>query len=187
MSTLAVIGTAGGAGTSTLAAVTFAGLRHRPQGAPQVWTDGPYGLAERIGDDEVPAVDRSASIWDARAGGPQAVVALLERPSTFVVLTTPSTPVGIADAQASVAHATERFGDAVRNHICVAHVDVYRSGLPRRAPDLHPQVTVVQVPYERLLDAPGPVPAISAMGERTRSAVQRWLELADGALSGSRG
>lgn len=187
MTTLAIIGTAGGVGASTLAALTFAGLRHRPGGAPSVHGDGPHGIAERIGDSEVPLVDAGSSIWDSGLTGPRAVISVLERPGAIVVLVAPDTPIGRADTAACVEGAVERFGPEVVSRISLVHMDVYRSGSRRRTAPPPANIAVVRIPHDRALAEPGPIPAQEALHQHTRAGVSAWLDLANRALPQGQG
>lgn len=185
MTTLAVIGTAGGAGASTLAALTFAGLRGRRSGAPAVRGNGIHGVAERIGDDEVPNVDGNAVIWDVGMTGPRAVAATLERQATIVVLVAPDTPAGRADAAACVGGAIDRFGEGVVSRISLVLMDVYRSGKGRgTAAPAH--IALVRIPFDPALAEPGPVPALETLTKPAQAGVSRWLGLAAGALPETR-
>lgn len=181
MSTLAVIGTSSGIGTSTLTAVTFMGMRDRPHGAPTVLVEGPHGLAERI-DDEVSSVDPGTTLWDAGAGDARSVAAVLEHPGTSVALATPATPLGLRDARTIVTASVERFGEEIRTRVCLAVIDVYRTGHGSRYRVGPSGVALARIPYDPLLDMPGRVPAADALGKRTRTAVQTWVDLAGGAL-----
>lgn len=185
MTTLAVIGTAGGVGASTLAALTFAGLRGRPGGAPAVRGNGSHGVAERIGDDEVAHLDPDAAIWDVGTTGPRAVAAVLERQATIIVLVAPATPAGHADAAACVAGAVERFGEGVLSRISLVLMDVYRSDKSRdtTAPA---HIALVRIPFDPALAEPGPVPALETLTKPAQAGVSRWLELAAGALPETR-
>lgn len=186
MTTLAVIGTAGGVGASTLAALTFAGLRGRPGGAPAVRGNGSHGVAERIGDDEVAHLDPDAAIWDVGTTGPRAVAAVLERQATIIVLVAPATPAGHADAAACVAGAVERFGEGVLSRISLVLMDVYRSSGRRDTTAAPAHIAVVRVPFDPALAQPGPVPELDALGTSARSGVTAWLALAAGALPEAR-
>ena len=181
MSTLAVMGTSSGAGASTLTAMTFMGMRDRPRGAPTVLVEGPHGLAERI-DDEVPSVDPVTTLWDAGTGDARSVAAVLEHPETSVALATPATPLGLRDARTIVTASVERFGEQIRTRICLAVIDVYRTGHGSRYRAGPSGVALARIPYDPLLDAPGPVPTTDALGKRTRTALQTWVQLAGGAL-----
>src|SRR5690606_13593253 len=202
MRTLAVVGTAGGVGTTTVAALAFAGLRHHPHGAPMLYARPSAHLIDRVGDDQVPALNGELAVWDAGVHTPESAAALLEAGGCVLAVAAPATPLGVADAAgmlipisepgeealagARVAATPLGVADAARMLITIselgegalAGVAVVLSQVGGRGraatPHAVPSPLLVRMPYDRALARPGPLPPATALARRTQAAAHAW-------------
>ncbi|WP_169165194.1 hypothetical protein [Cellulomonas taurus] len=177
MTTVTVVGTGGGVGVTTLAALAFAALRDHPQGAP--WLIGaPEGdLVQRAGGDQVPRVRVEHTVRDAGVLRADAPVAGLIAEGSALAVATPWSPIGLADARAVVDRVSAVDPTAVRR---TAVVLVGRRGWRggRNGADAWPDaVPVLHLPYDPALHRPGPVPGPDALGRAGREGVAAWQEL----------
>lgn len=181
MRTLAVVGTAGGVGTTTVAALAFAGLRQHPQGGPMLYSRPSARLLDRVGDDQVAALSGELAIWDAGLHTPEGAAALLEAGGCTLAVAAPATPLGVADAARFLSTAAELGEDAL------AGIAVVLSAVNGRGPapstSAIPSPMLVRIPYDRALAAPGRLPPVGAMRGRTRAAVTTWHRRAATLLS----
>lgn len=178
MTTLAVVGTAGGVGTSTVAALAFAGTRDHPGGAPLLYALPGAGLGVRAGDTGVAAVVPEAVIWDAGVQSPSAAAALV-REGCVLAVVAPSTPLGVVDATA-VLHAVAGLGDGALDRVVTVLVQVTRGSRPGPVAGLGARP--LRLPWDPRLAEPGPVPSLATVRRRTRTAVGRWQHRATAAL-----
>jgi hypothetical protein len=106
-----VAGTAGGVGTTTVAALLFDGMRDRPLGAPRLLdhTGGDLGARLPRGD-EVAAVDDLVTVQDAGRHATRIGLDVLDRRHDLLVVVAPRTPLGVQDARTLVDSLAERTG-----------------------------------------------------------------------------
>ncbi len=181
MRTLAVVGTAGGVGTTTVAALAFAGLRHHPHGAPMLYARPSAHLIDRVGDDQVPALNGELAVWDAGVHTPESAAALLEAGGCVLAVAAPATPLGVADAARMLSTISELGEDALAG---VAVVLSQVGGRGRAAtPHAVPSPLLVRMPYDRALARPGPLPQATALARRTQAAAHAWQRRAAALLS----
>jgi hypothetical protein len=170
MRTVVVAGTAGGVGATTLVALAHTGLRVAGTGAP--WVLGPEDgdVRTRSRSEETTAVDAGAAVWDAGVLRTDATLAQLVTPELALALVAPATPTGVADADA-VLDALAQEDGALAARSCLVLTEVH--GRTRRAPT--PRFgTVLRVPYDARLAAPGPVAEDAALRPATRRDVDLW-------------
>jgi hypothetical protein len=106
-----VAGTAGGVGTTTVAALLFDGMRARPLGAPQLLDHAGGDVGSRLPNgDEVSAVDPLVRLQDGGRHAARIGLDVLARPHDVLVIVAPRTPLGFADARALMARVDERTG-----------------------------------------------------------------------------
>ncbi|MGY4645335.1 hypothetical protein [Cellulomonas sp. URHB0016] len=170
MRTVAVGGTAGGVGVTTLVALAHTGLRVAPAGAP--WVLGPDGgdARTRSRSDETTEVDVGSAVWDAGVLRPDAALAQLVTPEITVALVAPATPRGITDAEAVLAELA-RVDGALAARSCLVLTGVHGRPLRVAAP---PYDHVLRVPYDPRLAAPGPVAEDPGLRPATRRALEIW-------------
>lgn len=181
MKTLAVVGTAGGVGTTTVAALAFAGLRQHPHGSPMLYARPSARLLDRVGDDEVPALNGDLAIWDAGPHTPESAAALLEAGGCAVAVAAPATPLGVADAATFLSTASELGEDALAGiAVVLSQVNGPGPAVPTTA---IPAPMLLRLPYDARLAAPGPVPATANLAGRTRTAVISWQRRAGALLT----
>lgn len=172
MKTLAVVGTAGGVGTTTVSALAFAGMRTHPQGAPMLYARPSARLLERVGDDEVAAISGDVAIWDAGVHSPESAAALLEAGGCVLAIAAPATPLGVADA-ARVLSTVAQLGEDALGSVAVVLSQVNgRGAAPSTA--AVPSSLLVRIPYDRVLADPAPIPPATGLGRRARGAVTAW-------------
>lgn len=172
MKTLAVVGTAGGVGATTVAALAFAGMRQHPHGGPMLYARPSARLIDRAGSDEVPALNGDLAVWDAGRHSPESAAALLEAGGCVLAVAAPATPLGVADASRVLSTVAELGEDALAG-VAVVLSQVNGRGRPVATAAL-PSPLVVRIPYDRALATPGPIPPVGKLGGRTRTAASAW-------------
>ncbi|MEV7972096.1 hypothetical protein [Cellulomonas sp. NPDC089187] len=178
MSTLTVVGTGGGVGVTTVAALAFTGVRDRSEGAP--WLVGPPegDLVTRAGGDQVARVRMEHAIRDGGVLRTDASVAELIGQGTALAVVTPWSPIGLSDARTAVERVAAVDPAAVRR---TAVVLVGRRGWRggRTGADAWPDaVPVLHLPYDAALHRPGPLPAADRLTRACRESVAAWQQLA---------
>jgi hypothetical protein len=115
-----VAGTAGGVGTTTVAALIFAALSQDVLGAPQLYDHaaGELGLRLPEGDD-VRLVNPGLGLHDCGAHAAAAVGRLAD-PHTVLVLVTAATPAGCAAADRVLDEIADPVDDANRTRPAAA-------------------------------------------------------------------
>lgn len=181
MRTLAVVGTAGGVGTTTVAALAFQGLRQHPNGAPMLYARPSARLLDRVGGDEVAAINGDAAVWDAGVHAPESAAALLEAGGCSLAIAAPATPLGVADAARMLATITELGEDALTG-VAVVLSQVNGPGGAVSASAV-PSTLLVRIPYDRVLAGPTPVPPLTGLERSTRAGVHAWQRRAAALLS----
>lgn len=181
MKTLAVVGTAGGVGTTTVAALAFNGMRQHPHGGPMLYARPSARLIDRVGSDEVPTLNGDLAIWDAGQHSPESAAALLEAGGCALVVAAPATPIGVADA-ARVLSTVAELGEDALTGVAVVLSQVNGRGRPVPATSI-PSPLLVRIPHDRALASPGPIPPIGKLGSRARSAAVAWQRRATSLLS----
>ncbi len=179
MRTLAVVGTAGGVGVTTLVALAFAGLREHPDGAPRLLGYASGGLVERVGGDEVAALDAGTALRDAGRRTPRQALELLRSDDgVAVAVAAPDTPLGRADAARYLEVAADA-GDGVGERVAVvlSQVQGRHRGGPGDAATRWPTAVVLRVPFDPALARGGPVAFDpQALRARTRPVVVAWQQ-----------
>jgi hypothetical protein len=141
-----VAGTAGGVGTTTVAALLFDGIRTRPLGAPRLFDHAGGDLGDRLpSGDEVSALDPLVSLQDAGRHAARIGLDVLAQPHDLLVVVAPRTPLGLADATALMTAVDERTGTQGRRRTVLVldapfgpvrdapAIDALRSAYERRA------------------------------------------------------
>ncbi|MFC7403984.1 hypothetical protein [Georgenia alba] len=182
MMTLAVLSTSSGAGSTTLAATAFAGLRGSPVGAPTLLGTDRGGLVERAGGDEVHAVNPRAAIWDAGVHTPNAAAEVLASGECHLVVVAPATDLGVADARAFVDAASALGDPRLMERVSLVLNQVYRRTSPRSTTVLL-GLPLIRVPWAAALATPGPAPSPGSLPRKARTAVEGWMHHAATALS----
>jgi hypothetical protein len=173
-----IAGTAGGVGTTTVAALLFAAMSVDRGGAPQLLdhSGGVLGLRLPEGDEAV-AIDPSVVLHDL---GPHALVEGVNRLAdqlSVLVVVGAATPAGCAQASQLLEEVTERYGSSELRRVIVALVGVFgRHRIGREIAELRARAgtrSVVLVPQDLSLAAGGRIPQIRLTTGTRRS--QRQL------------
>jgi len=184
MRTLAVIGTTGGAGVSTLAALAYSLTRVDWQGGSLLLgRDGARLLP--VSGNNVPVVDPRASgdgpatlsvIWDAGVQTAPGAVDLLRSAGVTVVLVSPATPLGSADARRFLDHVAS-VDETLLPRVAFVQNHVYGRHRGGRARDVTASA-VLQWPYDQALARAGGAPVdphtLSRRSRRAATALQRY-------------
>jgi len=170
--TLAVVGTAGGVGTTTVAALAFTGLRDHPQGAPMLYARPSVRLLERVGGDEVATISGEVAIWDAGVHAPESAAALLEAGGCVLAVAAPATPMGVADAARMLTTVAELGEDALGSVTVVLSAVNGTGHAPSTA--AVPSTLLVRIPYDRGLASPAAIPPVARLSRRARGAASAW-------------
>ena len=172
-----VAGTAGGVGTTTVAALLFAALSQDVLGAPQVYdhSAGEVGLRLPEGD-EVRLVNPSLGLHDCGAHAAAAVERLAD-PHTVLVLVTAATPGGCNAADRILDEAIARHGSGDLRRVLVTAVGVFgrhRIGAQLRAlGDRVGARSAILLPQDLSLAAGGRIPLVRLTTQTVRA--QRQL------------
>jgi hypothetical protein len=159
-----VAGTAGGVGTTTVAALLFAALSQDVLGAPQLYDHaaGELGLRLPEGDD-VRLVHPGLALYDSGAHAAAAVERLAD-PYAMLVLVTAATPAGCAAADRVLDEIVAAHGVSQLRRVLVAVVGVFgrhRIGLQLRAlGDRVGTRSVILLPQDLSLAAGGRIPLV---------------------------
>jgi hypothetical protein len=189
MRTLAVIGTAGGAGVSTVAALAYSLTRVDWQGGSLLLgRDGARLLP--VSGNSVPVVDPRIAgwdgpaalsvIWDAGVHTAPGAVDLLRSAGVTVVLVSPATPLGSADARRFLDRVVS-LDETLLPRLALVQNGVYGRHRGGRASDVTASV-VLQWPYDRALARAGGAPVdphtLSRRSRRAATALQRYCVFA---------
>ncbi len=172
MRTLAIVGTGGGVGTTTLTALAFGGLRTHGQGSPMLYARPSAHLVERVGSDEVAAINGDVAVWDAGVHTPESSAALLEAGGCVLTIAAPATALGVADVLRFLGTIAELGEDALGSVVVVLS-QVNGPGRPAPSSTI-PGSMVLRMPYDRVLARPGPVPQVASLGRATRVPATAW-------------
>jgi hypothetical protein len=162
--TVHVAGTAGGVGTTTVAALLFAALSSDVLGAPQLHDHaaGELGLRLPEGDD-VRLVHPGLALHDSGAHAARAVEWLAD-PHAVLVLVTAATPAGCAAADRVLDEIVTAHGVSQLRRVLVAVVGVF--GRHRIGPQLRAlgdrvgTRSVILLPQDLSLAAGGRIPLV---------------------------
>jgi hypothetical protein len=162
--TVHVAGTAGGVGTTTVAALLFAALSQDVLGAPQLYDHaaGELGLRLPEGDD-VRLVHPGLALHDSGAHAAAAVERLMD-PHAVLVLVTAATPAGCAAADRVLDEIVSAHGVSQLRRVLVAVVGVF--GRHRIRPQLRTlgdrvgTRSVILLPQDLSLAAGGRIPLV---------------------------
>jgi hypothetical protein len=174
---LHVTGTAGGIGTTTVAALLFDALSQDVLGAPQLYDHaaGELGLRLPEGDD-VRLVNPGVALHDAGAHTAAAVDRLRD-PHTVMVLVTAATPAGCVAADQVLDEIVSRHGVSQLRRVLVVAVGVFgrhRIGPPLRALGERAGTrSVILIPQDLSLAAGGRIPLVRLTTHTVRA--QRQL------------
>lgn len=173
---LVVAGTAGGVGTTTVAALAFEALRRASTvGAPVLYdhSGGDLGLRLPNGDD-VSAIDDSVAVHDVGAHALRGGVEALASPWDLLVVVTASTVLGLEDADAVLGAAAARHGRSSSTRTMVVVDAASGTEVPRRDLDAfrvrHDHSSVLRLPPDRALAVGGRI-VTSRLAPATRRAV----------------
>jgi hypothetical protein len=164
ITTVHVAGTAGGVGTTTVAALLFAALSQDVLGAPQLYDHaaGELGLRLPEGDD-VRLVHRHLALHDSGAHAAAAVERLAD-PHAVLVLVTAATPAGCVAADRVLDEIVSAHGVSQLRRVLVAVVGVF--GRHRLGPQLRAlgdrvgSRSVILLPQDLSLAAGGRIPLV---------------------------
>lgn len=171
-STVVVAGTAGGVGTTTVAALLFAAFGTIE--GPRLSDHSGGELGGRLpGGDDVLALSPEVALHDA---GPHAFSAGLDRlaaPRDILLVVTPATPHGLAEAERALGEVRDRYGAAGLSRTVAVPVGVFgRHRLSRQIESLLESFgrrAVTTVPRDRALAAGGRIPANRLAAETRRA------------------
>ena len=172
-----VAGTAGGVGTTTVAALLFAALSQDVLGAPQLYDHSAGELGLRLPEgDEVRLVNPSLGLHDCGAHAAAAVERLAD-PHTVLVLVTAATPGGCIAADRVLDVAVARHGSGDFRRVLVTAVGVFgrhRIGTQLRAlGDRVGARSAILLPQDLSLAAGGRIPLVRLTTQTVRA--QRQL------------
>ena len=171
-----VAGTAGGVGTTTVAALLFAALSQDVLGAPQLYDHaaGELGLRLPEGDD-VRLVNPALGLHDCGAQ-PTAALQRLADSHTMLVLVTAATPAGGAAAERVLDEIVAQHGAGQLRRVLVVAAGVFgrhRIGAQLRA--LGARVgtrSVILLPQDLSLAAGGRIPLVRLATHTVRAQLQ---------------
>jgi hypothetical protein len=172
-----IAGTAGGVGTTTVAALIFAALSQDVLGAPQLYDHaaGELGLRLPEGDD-VRLVHPGLGLHDCGAHAASAAERLAD-PQTVLVLVTAATPVGCKAVDRVLDAVVSLHGAGQLRRVLVAAVGVFgrhRVGAQLRAiGDRVGTRSVILLPQDLSLAAGGRIPLVRLATQTVRG--QRQL------------
>ena len=165
-------GTAGGVGTTTVAALLFAEFGAVEQPRLLDRSDGELGR-RLTGGDEVEKVSAELTLHDL---GPHAGGTALDRlddPHALLLVVPGATPTGIAEADAVLAAVRERFGPSGLVRVLVVAVGVFgRVSVSREIEALrvaYGRRSVVIIPRDPVLAGGGRIPANRLAAETRRA------------------
>lgn len=188
---IVVAGTAGGVGTTTVAALLFEALRRASVvGAPVLYdhSGGDLGLRLPNGDD-VSAVEDTVAVHDVGAHALRGGVDALGSPADVLVVVTPATVAGLADAARVLGAATGRSGRTASTRTIVVVNTPFGSDLDRRDVDefrlRHDHSSVLRLPSDRALGIGGRIPS-SRLSAATRRALAEFDRRTVGMLATQR-
>ena len=172
-----VAGTAGGVGTTTVAALIFAALSQDVLGAPQLYDHAAGELGQRLPEgDEVRLVNPSLGLHDCGARAAAAVERLAD-PETVLVVVTAATAGGCAAADRVLDEIVARYGAGQLRRVLVAAVGAFgrhRIGSQLRAlGDRVGTRSVILLPQDLSLAAGGRIPLVRLTTQTVRG--QRQL------------
>jgi hypothetical protein len=172
-----VAGTAGGVGTTTVAALLFAALSQDVLGAPQLYDHSAGELGLRLPEgDEVRLVNPSLGLHDCGAHAAAAVERLAD-PRTVLVLVTAATPGGCIAADRVLDEAGARHGSGDLRRVLVTAVGVFgrhRIGAQLRVlGDRVGARSAILLPQDLSLAAGGRIPLVRLTTQTVRA--QRQL------------
>jgi hypothetical protein len=172
-----VAGTAGGVGTTTVAALIFAALSQDVLGAPQLYDHAAGELGLRLPEgDEVRLVNPSLGLHDCGAHA-AAAVERLAVPDTVLVVVTAATAGGCAAADRVLDEIVARHGAGELRRVLVATVGAFgrhRIGSQLRAlGDRVGTRSVILLPQDLSLAAGGRIPLVRLTTQTVRG--QRQL------------
>jgi hypothetical protein len=176
ITTVHVAGTAGGVGTTTVAALLFAALSQDILGAPQLYDHaaGELGLRLPEGDD-VRLVHPGLALHDSGAHAAAAVERLAD-PHALLVLVTAATPAGCAAADRVLDEIVSARGVSQLRRVLVAVVGVF--GRHRIGPQLRAlgdrvgTRSVILLPQDLSLAAGGRIPLVRLATQTVRAQLQ---------------
>jgi hypothetical protein len=172
-----VAGTAGGVGTTTVAALIFAALSQDVLGAPQLYDHAAGELGLRLPEgDEVRLVNPGLGLHDCGAHAAAAVERLADS-HTVLVLVTAATPAGCAAADRVLDEIVARHGASQLRRVLLAAVGVFgRHRIGAQLRGLGGRVgtrSVILLPQDLSLAAGGRIPLIRLTTQTVRG--QRQL------------
>ncbi|MBF4577751.1 hypothetical protein [Frondihabitans sp. VKM Ac-2883] len=113
-------GTAGGTGTTTLAALVFESVRHSLEGSPVLYDHSGGDLGARLTNgDDVAQLDDSLALHDIGPHAATGGIDALEAPHDLLIAVTAASPAGLALADELLTAVSERFGSAGLSRVVV--------------------------------------------------------------------
>lgn len=188
---IVVAGTAGGVGTTTVAALLFEALRRASTvGAPVLYDHSGGDLGARLPNgDDVSAIEDTVAVHDAGAHASRAGVEALASPADVLVLVAPATPAGLADADRVLEAATRRSGRTASTRTMVIVNTPFTDDVSAAALEdfrvHHGHSTVLRLPADRALAIGGRIPN-SRLAAGTRRALAEFDRRAVGLLATQR-
>jgi hypothetical protein len=172
---VAVVGTAGGVGTTTVAALLFAELAGGPGGGPRLLDHAAGQLEGRLAVHDRAATRHPETVLHDL--GPRGHGLGLDRlHDAVVVLVAPATPAGTGSADEALTRIDQLGGSAALARVLVACVEVFgHHRLGSALVEVRSRLgedRVMLVPRDRALAAGGPIPTVR-LAPRTRQAQHR--------------
>lgn len=168
MTTISMLGVTGGAGATTLAALTAMTLDAERARLPVIVGHDQDALVARLGDAPA-ASDSNHEVLDAGRVTSLAITRALA--DGRVVLVAPASAVGDAAVRMAIDAIRLRIGDAVPGTVAVARVDVHGGGRPLDLGD----VATIDIAYDPALALGVPVLAVrDRLRARTIADARRW-------------
>ena len=123
---VAVVGTAGGVGTTTVAALVFAELARGPGGAPRLLDHAAGQLERRLAvQDRAAARHPETVLHDRGPGGSNLGLDPLPDLRAVIVLVAPATPAGASAADDALTRLNQLGGAAALARVVIACVAVF--------------------------------------------------------------
>jgi len=171
-----VAGTAGGVGTTTVAALFFAALSQDVLGAPQLYDHAAGALGLRLPEgDDVRLVNPGPALRDCGAHSAVAMQRLAD-PHTVLLLVTAATPAGCSAAERVLEGAVSLHGAGQLRRVLVTAVGVFgRHRIGARLRPLGDRVgtrSVISLPQDLSLAASGRIPLVRLATHTVRAQLQ---------------
>lgn len=171
---VAVAGTGGGVGCTTVTALMFSMLTNRTGRSPVLYDHSGGTLGARLPEgDEVLDLDTTVALHDLGPHAFGAGIELLNDPAALLIVVSPLTPAGANALDELVESVDARFGARGRKRVLGALTPVFgrhrMRGRLARLVDTHGPTAIVPFPADPALAAGGRIP-LSRVSGGTRAA-----------------